>query len=136
MKARERKVGTALDRSEADTIIALLRLVSRDTVFVARLRASLRDGEKGIGVICLYGAQKRLVQDKITATPWPDGFEDLVKVDTVDGYQGKENPIVIVSITRNNPKGQIGHVESFQRMNVALSRAMERLSDCRSGDLF
>ncbi|MBF0326662.1 MAG: NERD domain-containing protein [Alphaproteobacteria bacterium] len=125
---RERKVGTSYEnRAEADAIIAMLRQIARHTEFVNRLRNSLKEGEKGIGIICMYGAQKRLVRDRITATPWPEGFEDLIKVDTVDGYQGKENPIVIVSITRNNQKGRIGHVESFQRMNVALSRAMERL---------
>jgi len=128
VKARERKVGTSYEnRAEADAIIALLRQISRDTEFVNRLRNSLKEGEKAIGVICMYGAQKRLVRDRITATPWPEGLEDLIKVDTVDGYQGKENSIVIVSLTRNNPKGHIGHVESFQRMNVALSRAMDRL---------
>lgn len=124
----ERQVGTSYEnRAEADTIVSLLRRISRETEFVNRFRSGQKEGEQGIGIICMYGAQKRLVRERITATPWPDGFESLIKVDTVDGYQGKENPIIIVSLTRNNPKGRIGHVKSLQRMNVALSRAMERL---------
>jgi superfamily I DNA and/or RNA helicase len=51
----------------------------------------------------------------------------LIKIDTVDSYQGKENRIIIVSATRNNPHHDQGFVSSRQRINVAISRAMDRL---------
>jgi superfamily I DNA and/or RNA helicase len=48
-------------------------------------------------------------------------------VETVDSYQGKENTIVIVSLSRTNTARQGGHVSVPNRANVAFSRARERL---------
>ena|ERR1039458_5624664 len=54
-------------------------------------------------------------------------FSDLVKIGTVDSYQGKENRIIIVSLTRNNERFVQGFLKSPERINVSVSRAMERL---------
>jgi len=58
---------------------------------------------------------------------WEDDFKALVKIDTVDSYQGKENRIIILSITRSCPKLSTGFLYLPNRINVALSRAMDRL---------
>jgi len=58
---------------------------------------------------------------------WLGDARGLVKIDTVDSYQGKENRIVIVSTVRNHPDGSPGFLRSPNRVNVAMSRAMERL---------
>lgn len=50
-----------------------------------------------------------------------------MKIDTVDSYQGKENRIIILSITRNSSDNKIGFMKVPNRINVALSRAMDRL---------
>jgi hypothetical protein len=50
-----------------------------------------------------------------------------VHVTTVDHFQGKEAPIVVVSLVRSNPSGQIGFLSSPQRVNVLLSRARDTL---------
>jgi superfamily I DNA and/or RNA helicase len=50
-----------------------------------------------------------------------------VKIDTVDSYQGKENRIVILSTVRNHPNGRVGFMWRSNRINVGVSRAMERL---------
>jgi superfamily I DNA and/or RNA helicase len=59
-----------------------------------------------------------------------------VKVDTVDSYQGKENPIVMLSLVRNNADGlqqfgaatvREGFLSRSNRINVSVSRAMDRL---------
>jgi superfamily I DNA and/or RNA helicase len=60
----------------------------------------------------------------------------LVKIDTVDAYQGKENRIVIVSLVRSNPEYNMGFVRTANRVNVALSRAMERLVIVGSAQMF
>ncbi|TIQ53427.1 MAG: hypothetical protein E5X61_08405, partial [Mesorhizobium sp.] len=57
----------------------------------------------------------------------PRELRALIKVDTVDSYQGKENRIVIVSLVRSNERGQIGFLNTENRINVAVSRAMDRL---------
>lgn len=46
-------------------------------------------------------------------------------ISTVDNYQGEEADIVIVSLTRSNSKGDIGFLDSLERLNVLLSRALQ-----------
>jgi superfamily I DNA and/or RNA helicase len=58
---------------------------------------------------------------------WDTKFRRLVRIDTVDAYQGKENAIVILSLVRSNKFGDVGHVGLDNRCNVAVSRAKERL---------
>lgn len=69
-------------------------------------------------------------------TPHGDTLLRHVKVDTVDSYQGKENPIVILSLVRNNADGppqsgaatvREGFLSRSNRINVSISRAMDRL---------
>ena len=45
----------------------------------------------------------------------------------MDSYQGKENRVVILSLVRNNPTRRQGFLKSSNRLNVAMSRAMDRL---------
>lgn len=59
-----------------------------------------------------------------------------MKIETVDSYQGKENRIVIVSLVRSNDRGQIGFLDRDNRINVALSRAMDRLVVVGAAHLF
>lgn len=50
-----------------------------------------------------------------------------VRVSTIDSYQGKEKEIVMLSLVRSNDEGQIGFLKDYRRMNVALTRAKEKL---------
>ena len=54
-------------------------------------------------------------------------FKSLVKIDTVDSYQGKENRIIILSLTRSDRHRSPGFLRTPNRINVAMSRAMDRL---------
>lgn len=88
--------------------------------------------EKGwmIGLIAPYGAQVRLLRSLIF-----DGFEypnvrslgELITVDTVDGFQGQERDLMMISLTRSNDSGEIGFLADERRMNVALTRAKRKL---------
>lgn len=80
-----------------------------------------------IGVICMYAEQKRLLRQKFNQEVWAEGFKDLVKIDTVDSYQGKENRIIILSLTRSDRTRYPGFLRAPNRINVAMSRAMDRL---------
>ncbi|MFX6031774.1 C-terminal helicase domain-containing protein, partial [Acinetobacter baumannii] len=75
----------------------------------------------------MYGPQAALIEEQFVTSGLPEAFRDLVKIDTVDSYQGKENRIVIVSLVRSNPEYAMGFLRTENRINVALSRAMERL---------
>ncbi|HHY0621105.1 nuclease [Vibrio vulnificus] len=115
------------NRTEADAIIKLLTEISKNTEFISRLDEQVKDGEAAIGVICMYGEQKRIIRQKFKQVSWADEFKRLVKIDTVDSYQGKENRVIILSVTRSIEDQSPGFLKSPNRINVALSRAMDRL---------
>ena len=80
-----------------------------------------------IGIITLYKSQKELIENMINQTDWLSSIRDLIKVDTVDSYQGQENDIIILSLVRDNHQGIEGFLLNPERINVSLSRAKERL---------
>ncbi|CAN1804432.1 Probable helicase MAGATAMA 3, partial [Linum perenne] len=75
-----------------------------------------------VGVISPYAAQVTEIQRKLGRRyEHGDGFS--VKVRSVDGFQGGEEDIIIISTTRSNSSGAIGFLSNGQRANVALTRA-------------
>lgn len=112
---------------EAREILDLLRSICTSGLFVQSLMDHSTEEEKPIGVICMYAAQERLLQRMLSEQDWATGYRRLIKIDTVDSYQGKENRIIIVSTTRNNGRFEQGFLSSNERVNVAISRAMDRL---------
>ena len=113
------------NEAEVDAVVAALDVIASDTTFAGKIRRI--DEEKPIGVICMYDAQREAVEMAIAGKPWDSAFKRLIKVETVDSYQGKENSIVIVSLSRTNAGRRGGHVSIPNRVNVAFSRAKERL---------
>jgi serine/threonine protein kinase len=122
------------NKSEAHAIIRLLRILGEAEKFWEVYDLSYRPEEKPIGVISMYGAQKDLLNRLLVTSGLTSRLLARVKVDTVDSYQGQENAIVIVSLVRNNAQGEAGHIDDLRRVNVALSRAMERLVVVGSAD--
>jgi serine/threonine protein kinase len=115
------------NRAEADEILDILRELADSREFLAGIRGLSAPGESAIGVICMYAEQKRLIRKKFNQEVWPDGFKESVKIDTVDSYQGKENRVIILSITRSEKAKHPRFLRSPNRINVAISRAMDRL---------
>ncbi len=120
---------------EADIIVTLLKRWGECQPFLEWIELQ-KSHAHAIGIICAYSAQRDLVRRKIALAPIPHSLRASLKVDTIDSYQGKENPIVIVSLTRNNWDGPIqggkktirpGFLAKPNRINVAISRAMDRL---------
>ncbi len=75
----------------------------------------------------MYSGQKEKLEAAFARQSWEPRFRRLVRIDTVDAYQGKENAIVVVSLVRSKRHRIAGHVNSPNRCNVAMSRAKERL---------
>ncbi|HTL71289.1 MAG TPA: AAA domain-containing protein [Candidatus Eisenbacteria bacterium] len=72
-----------------------------------------------IAVISPYSAQVRLLTSR---SPSPD-----VEIDSVDGFQGREKELVLVSLVRSNLEGEMGFLADTRRMNVAMTRARRKL---------
>lgn len=79
------------------------------------------------GIISPYRAQvqylRRLVRHDAALAP----FRDAMTVNTVDGFQGQERDVVVISLVRANGQGQIGFLADIRRMNVAMTRARMKL---------
>lgn len=121
--------GSSSNRVEIDIIIKLLQELQNDDELLNSDTATkcLKEGDHLIGVICMYAEQKRLLRKKFNENTWDDNFRKLVKIDTVDSYQGKENRIIIVSLTRFDKQLTTGFLHLPNRTNVSLSRAMDKL---------
>lgn len=112
---------------ECRVILSLLRRLSQRDESLEKMSHGTSGENRPIGVICTYANQKLLLQKLLSEQEWAIKIRDLVKVDTVDSYQGKENRIIILSLTRNNEKREQGFLKSPERINVSISRAMDRL---------
>lgn len=80
------------------------------------LAAGLAAG--AIAVITPYSAQVQLLRELLPAE---------MEIDSVDGFQGREQEAVIISLVRSNREGQVGFLAETRRMNVALTRARRKL---------
>ncbi|SFB52653.1 AAA domain-containing protein [Algoriphagus aquimarinus] len=83
-----------------------------------------------IGLIAPYGAQVRRLRGLIfDSEDYPSllAVKEQITIDTVDGFQGQERDLMMISLTRSNEKGEIGFLADTRRMNVALTRAKRKL---------
>ncbi|XP_059643475.1 helicase SEN1-like [Cornus florida] len=101
-----------------------------EVAVVAEIVASLykeyvaRKQKVSIGCISPYKAQVFAIQEKLGNTYSADAESDFsVKVRSVDGFQGSEEDVIIISTVRSNARGSVGFLSNRQRANVALTRA-------------
>ena len=80
-----------------------------------------------VGIISPYRAQVQYLRSQLKKKEWFKPFRHLITVNTVDGFQGQERDIVIISLVRSNDEGQIGFLRDLRRMNVAITRARMKL---------
>lgn len=112
---------------EAKCIASLVDSLLLHAATRKRLKEIRDQGDWPIGIICTYASQVLEVEGQLRSITTARYVQDLIRIGTVDSYQGRENAIVIVSLVRSNPKRNIGYLTSLERSNVALSRAQERL---------
>ncbi|MDZ8033117.1 translation initiation factor IF-2 N-terminal domain-containing protein [Nostoc sp. DedSLP04] len=87
-------------------------------------RVANGEPKKEIAVITFYGAQLRKIDERLQSKDFPSL---QITTGTVDRFQGMERPVVIVSMVRNNSRGDVGFAKKPERVNVAFSRAQELL---------
>ncbi len=73
-----------------------------------------------VGIISPYGAQTALLRKQFSK-------DENLEIKTIDGFQGREKEIIIISFVRNNPEGNLGFLKDYRRLNVALTRAKTKL---------
>ena len=80
-----------------------------------------------VGLISPYKGQVRLLRQLLKRDAFWKPFRSLITVNTVDGFQGQERDIIVISMVRSNEEGQVGFLRDLRRMNVAITRARMKL---------
>ena len=111
-----------VNKGEAELTISLLQ------IYFQRIgKQRVLDDRIDVGIISPYRAQvqylKRLIKKRTFFKP----YRHLISVNTVDGFQGQERDVILISLVRANDKGQIGFLRDLRRMNVAMTRARMKL---------
>ncbi|HAS6459670.1 TPA: AAA domain-containing protein [Vibrio parahaemolyticus] len=133
---------TSLDKGvankfEVDLLCSLLRQLVDDKQAMAQLHLwNDKDTTPAIGVITGYRKQVELLQNRLESEPWAIPIRSMIKVDTIDSYQGSENRIILLSLVRHNTEQKCGFLTDDARVNVALSRAKERLLIVGAGSMW
>ncbi len=111
-----------VNKGEANLTLSLLQ------IYFQRVgKQRILDDRIDVGIISPYRAQvqylKRLIKKRAFFKP----YRHLISVNTVDGFQGQERDVILISLVRANDKGQIGFLRDLRRMNVAITRARMKL---------
>lgn len=119
--------GKYINKNEVYLVKKLLQLLSNQETIKMLSDTVSKEQAFPIGIITMYQAQKELLENELSKSEWVTPLRHLIKIDTVDSYQGKENKIIILSLVRDNDKYLQGFLSDSPRVNVAVSRAQERL---------
>ena len=142
MACREEFVGESygrINKTEAKLTIAALQLY-----FDKIGKQRILDEHIDVGIISPYRAQVQYLRHLIAKDPYfkpfrrnssplssplrgDRGGSGVITVNTVDGFQGQERDVILISLVRSNDEGQIGFLRDLRRMNVAMTRARMKL---------
>ena len=118
---KETFIGESFGRINKDE--AELTLNTLQQYFERISKQRLLDERIDVGIISPYRAQvqylRRLLMKRVFFKP----FRRQISINTVDGFQGQERDIIVLSMVRSNDDGQIGFLRDLRRMNVAITRA-------------
>ena len=111
-----------INKPEAELTLATLQ-----ELFEKIGRARILEERIDVGIISPYRAQVQYLRQLIRRREFYKPYRSLISVNTVDGFQGQERDIIIISLVRSNEQGQIGFLRDLRRMNVAITRARMKL---------
>jgi len=122
---REQYIGESYGRiNPAEAEVTLLAL--RD-YFTRIGKQRLLDERIDVGIISPYRAQVQLLRRLLAKQDFFKPFRRFISINTVDGFQGQERDVIVISLVRSNDDGQIGFLHDLRRMNVAITRARMKL---------
>lgn len=90
-------------------------------------RERFLDERIDVGVISPYKAQVQYLRRLVRNDAFFKPYRQAITINTVDGFQGQERDVVLISLVRANEEGQIGFLNDLRRMNVAITRARMKL---------
>lgn len=103
-------------------------LVERLKAYMERIGVKrIMDESIDFGIISPYRSQVQYLRRLLKKDTFFNPLRHLVTVHTVDGFQGQERDVVIISLVRANERGEIGFLNDIRRMNVAITRARMKL---------
>ena len=117
----ERSFGR-INKTEAE-----LTLSSLEAYLTKIGKQRILDERIDIGVISPYQAQVHYLRQLLKKRAFFAPYKHLITVNTVDGFQGQERDVIVISLVRANEKGEIGFLNDLRRMNVAITRARMKL---------
>ena len=106
---------------------ARLTLLALQAYFELIGRQRIIDERIDVGIISPYRAQVQLLRKLMRQNEFFRPFRRAITVNTVDGFQGQERDVIVISLVRQNDLGQIGFLRDLRRMNVAITRARMKL---------
>lgn len=125
MDCNEEFVGESFGRiNKAEARLTLEQLQT----YITRIgKQRILEERIDFGVISPYKAQVQYLRQSIRREPFFKPFHHLISINTVDGFQGQERDVIVISLVRANEEGQIGFLNDLRRMNVAITRARMKL---------
>ncbi len=122
---REEFVGESFGRINRDE--AALTLATLQSYFERIGRERIVDERIDVGIISPYRAQVQYLRRLLKKSEYFKPLRRQISVNTVDGFQGQERDVIMISLVRSNDDGQIGFLRDLRRMNVAMTRARMKL---------
>lgn len=111
-----------INRPEAELLIAQLKAyvekITKERILEERI---------DFGLISPYKAQVYYLRSLVKRDPFFKPLRSLITIHTVDGFQGQERDVILISLVRANAEGKIGFLNDLRRMNVAMTRARMKL---------
>lgn len=122
---KEQFVGESFGRiNKAEAELTLLTLAE---YFIKIGKRRVLEERIDVGIISPYRAQVQYLKKLIKKYEFFKPYRRLISVNTVDGFQGQERDVILISLVRSNDEGQIGFLKDLRRMNVAMTRARMKL---------
>ena len=122
---KEQFVGESFGRiNKAEAELTLLTLAE---YFTKIGKQRVLEERIDVGIISPYRAQVQYLKKLIKKYEFFKPYRRLISVNTVDGFQGQERDVILISLVRSNDEGQIGFLKDLRRMNVAMTRARMKI---------
>lgn len=111
-----------LNKNEAIILVEVLKMYVAEMGMERMLRERV-----DFGIISPYKSQVSLLRKMVRRSRDLKELLPSIAIDTVDGFQGRERDVVLISMVRGNDEGRIGFLNDLRRMNVAITRARMKL---------